>query len=66
MLSEAHLRWEKAVEELGGPSGKQTQPSAMHGLQKRAEASGCLVRSLMVYEDSIRHWAGAAGWPARI
>jgi hypothetical protein len=62
-----NLGWEKAVQEIGGPGGKQRQMATMLGLRREAEASGCLVSILLIPEISLRkQWAGAAGWLARV
>jgi len=61
-----NLGWEKEVAELGGPGGKQSQLVARHTLLEEAEASGCLVRSLIVQEGPVRVWTSVAGWLARV
>lgn len=56
------LGWEKFVEEVGGPHGKQAQLGAMRGLQ----ANGCFVRLLVIQECPDRVWASAgAGLESR-
>jgi hypothetical protein len=62
-----NLGWEKAVEDIGGPGGKQRQMATRADLRRQAEASGCLVSVLLISEGSVYgQWAGAAGWLARI
>jgi hypothetical protein len=61
-----NLGWEKEIAQLGGPCGKQSQLVARHTLLEEAEASGCLVRSLIVREGPIRVWTSVAGWLARV
>jgi hypothetical protein len=61
------LGWERTVWELGGPSGKQMQVIDALTLRRQAEASGCLVSSLLVEERRpFAKWAGAAAWLARV
>ena len=40
--------------------------NSRHALLEEAEASGCLVGSLMVREGPIRVWTSVAGWLARV
>jgi hypothetical protein len=61
-----NLGWEKAVEELGGPTGKQQQMCNVYDLQTQAEESGCLARFLVIYETPIHLWGSAASWLARV
>jgi hypothetical protein len=59
-----NLGWEKAVQDVGGPGGKQRQMATRLDLRLQAEASGCLVSVLLIPERT--EWAGAAGWLARV
>jgi hypothetical protein len=62
-----NLGWEKAVQDIGGPGGKQRQMTTRADLRRQAEASGCLVSVLLIPEGSLHsEWAGAAGWLARV
>jgi hypothetical protein len=57
------LGWNRAVEELGTPQGRQ---EPMFSLQTRAEASGCFVKSFIIQESPRRSWVNVAGWLARV
>jgi hypothetical protein len=57
------LGWTKVVEELGGPKGEQLP---MFSLQKEAEESGCLVKTLILFETQRITWIAVASWLARV
>ncbi|KAF8228268.1 hypothetical protein L208DRAFT_1292530 [Tricholoma matsutake] len=59
-----NLGWEKAVQDIGGPGGKQRQLGTRLDLRRQAEVNRCLVSMLLIPEKA--QWAGAAGWLARI
>jgi len=61
-----NLGWGDIIDKLGRPDGEQARLSVMLGLQRKAEANGCLVNVLIRREHSIRPYMGAAGWLARI
>ncbi|KAF5376237.1 hypothetical protein D9615_008566 [Tricholomella constricta] len=61
-----NLGWEKAVEQLGGPSGNRMRLCNDYGLQKQAEANGCHVGLLLIHESPIHLWGSAASWLARV
>ena len=58
-----NLGWTKVVEELGRPIGPQ-QP-VLH-LQAQAEASGCLVKSLIISKNPFQSGVEASVATARL